>query len=83
MRGYDAATEILFPTLIVHGEADETVPVAQSQKLVSLLRQGRLIVIPGADHRYSRSRDFEKMVGLISGFLSHNLKCANLGPESD
>ncbi len=67
--GYKAGARISIPTLIVHGDQDETVPVSQSQKASTLIKGCRLEIIQGADHRYSNPRDFEKMLGLISGFV--------------
>ena len=69
VRVYDAASRISLPTLIVHGAADETVPVDQSRRLASILPRGRLEILPGADHRYSRNADFEIMLQRISAFI--------------
>jgi len=66
---YDVARDIRVPTLIVHGDADASVPVAQSRRLSDLLPDGRLEIIPDADHRYSRDEDFERMLILISEFI--------------
>jgi len=73
VRGYDAAAHIRIPTLIVHGDKDETVPLAQSRRLAALLPRARLEVIPGADHRYSRDMDFEKMISRIAGFIQQQV----------
>ena len=67
--GHDVAAGISIPTLIVHGAADETVPLSQSRKLASLLPRGELVVIPGADHLYTREEDFETLVDRLSGFI--------------
>lgn len=67
--GYRACEKIVIPALIVHGDQDEIVPVAQSQKASGLIKDCRLEIINGADHRYTRPRDFEKMLDLISGFV--------------
>lgn len=69
LKGFDVASEIAVPTLIVHGDSDESVAAADSQKLASMLSDCRLEIIKGADHRYSRPEDFEKMLGLISEFI--------------
>lgn len=69
MSGFDVASEIAVPTLIVHGDCDESVALEDSQKLASMLSDCRLEIIIGADHRYSRPEDFEKMLSLISGFI--------------
>lgn len=67
---YDTLIEKLtVPTLIVHGDADETVPLAQSQKLHSLLPNSRLVVLPGADHGFSQPEDLEAYQHLIEEFL--------------
>lgn len=66
---YDSALKINIPTLIVHGEADETVPVEQSRKAADLIPDCRLITIPGCDHVYSNPSHFEMLLTLISGFI--------------
>lgn len=70
--GYKACERIFIPTLIVHGDLDETVPVSQSRKASGLIKDCRLETIEGADHRYTKPRDFEKVLGLISGFVRQN-----------
>ena len=69
IRGYEAAEKITIPTLIVHGDRDETVPVEQSLKTSQLIKNCRLEIIEGADHIYSQPQDFEKMLRLISEFV--------------
>jgi len=72
ISGYDAAKKIKVPVLIVHGDNDEAVPVGQSKKLATLIRSCSLKIIQGADHRYSKLKDFEKMLDLISNFIIKN-----------
>jgi len=67
--GYKACERISIPTLIIHGDQDETVPVSQSQKASRLIKDCQLETIEGADHRYTRPGDFEKVLALISGFI--------------
>ncbi|MFW6140245.1 MAG: alpha/beta hydrolase family protein [Acidobacteriota bacterium] len=69
---YEKAPNIQIPTLIVHGEADETVPVDQSQKLADLIPNAKLITIPGCDHTYSNHDHFDKLLNLISRFIIEN-----------
>ena len=38
------------PTLILHGDKDEAVPLTQSQRLIKKLSEGTLLIIQGADH---------------------------------
>jgi pimeloyl-ACP methyl ester carboxylesterase len=63
------AKKINVPTLIVHGDQDETVPLEQSQKAAALIPDCRLEIIGGADHVYSKPEDFERMLILISDFI--------------
>lgn len=68
-NGYAFAENIKVPTLIVHGDRDETVPLEQSRKTAGLIPCCDLKVIKGADHVYSMPKHFEQMIGLISGFI--------------
>lgn len=72
VNGYEAAKKIKIPALIVHGDNDESVPVEQSKKIAGLMENSRLEIIQGADHRYSKPEDFERMLGLISEFIIKN-----------
>lgn len=68
-QGYSFSESTKTPTLIVHGDRDETVPIAQSQRLASILPHCRLEIIEGADHVYSRPEHFDRMLRLISDFI--------------
>ena len=69
IKAYEAAQNIKVPALIVHGDEDETVPIEQSRKMASLIQNCRLEIIEGADHKYSDTSHFEKMLDLISEFI--------------
>ncbi len=69
IKSYAAIKKIKIPTIIVHGDKDETVPLEQSIRCASLLENGRLEVIEGADHTYTQPRHFEKMLSLIADFI--------------
>lgn len=71
-HAYDAALKIKIPVLIVHGEADETVPVEQSRKAARLMPDCRLETIPGCDHVYSDPEHFNLLINLISEFIIEN-----------
>ena len=71
IQGYAIAERIKAPTLIVHGDRDETVPLEQSQKTAALIPDCRLAIIEGADHTYSDPQHFERMLGCISRFILH------------
>jgi len=69
VKAYEAAQNIKIPTLIVHGDEDETVPIEQSRKTARLIENCRLETIEGADHTYSDRSHFKKMLELISEFI--------------
>lgn len=52
-NGFAAAKNIEIPTLIVHGDQDESVPILLSEMLVKVIVNSKLVVIKDADHRYS------------------------------
>lgn len=63
---YDKVHKIKFPVLILHGDADETVLVEDSKKLVDNLENGQLIIVEGANHQLevdgSREESYDKFV---------------------
>lgn len=74
---YALARTITAPTVIVHGDADEYVPIAQSRRLFTALPQTiekRIEVVPGANHAFSRPNDFLTMTRLISDWLVRRLR---------
>lgn len=70
--GYKAAPKIIIPTLIVHGDADETVPVSQSIKTSKLIPNCKLVLIKGANHRYTEGNHVEQMLKAVSEFIIKN-----------
>lgn len=72
-NGYECAERINIPTLIVHGDCDETVPLEQSKKTSKLINNCRLEIIKGADHRYTKPEHFKKVIDLISEFIFENI----------
>lgn len=52
---YDQVKAIHCPVLIVHGDADNTVPVEQSKKLVTCFPNAQLVIVPGADHKFTNA----------------------------
>ena len=67
--GYIAAENIKIPTLVVHGDADESVPVEQAVKISKILQNGKLELVEGANHHYSGLGHFDKMIKIISDFI--------------
>lgn len=71
-NGYDVAKKIKIPTMIIHGDKDESVPIEQSKKLASLIENCRLEIFKGCDHKFSKQEDFNKMLNLITEFIVEN-----------
>lgn len=74
IHGYEEAATIIIPTLIVHGDADESVPVEQSQKTATLIKDCRLEILPGADHLFSTPYDLQKSITLFVDFMVEHLR---------
>ena len=67
--GYEVAGKIFVPTLIVHGDADQRVPINQSQQLASLIPGCHLEIIKDADHSYTKPEFFDIMINKIVNFI--------------
>lgn len=71
---YKEAESIRAPTLIVQGDCDELVPFHQSRRLIDAIRvDKRLEVLTGADHGFTKSEDFRRMVTLIVDWLTKHV----------
>jgi uncharacterized protein len=71
---YEAPKAVTLPTLIVHGDADECVPVAQSQRLQEFLGgKTSLVVLAGADHHFSQPAHFREMTDHIGQWIVDHL----------
>ncbi len=73
-RDYSVYESIKIPTLIIHGDEDPTVSIKDSKKLVEYLKNSELIIIKGADHSYTKEKDFNKMIKDITNFVIKGLK---------
>lgn len=71
--GYVAAPNIKIPTLIIHGDVDESVPVEQSMKTAKLIPNCKLILIKGANHRYTEGDHAEQMLKAMQDFIMKNV----------
>jgi len=68
---YEPAKTITAPTLIVQGDQDECVPLHQSQQLAAALTcPNRMEILPGADHQFTKSADFNRMTTLIGEWFT-------------
>lgn len=76
-RSHDTYKEIRnlkTPTLILHGDRDDNVPLEQSRKLAKAVgAQARLVVVNGAGHGFSDSAHQEQLVTEAMSFLSAHL----------
>lgn len=68
-NGYESAVKIKAPTLIVHGDADETVPYEQSVKTSKLIPDCRLHTVKGSDHRYTNPKHFEEVQRELTEYI--------------
>ena len=60
------------PVLIIHGDKDETVPYAYSEKAQKLYRNAKLIPVRGDDHCFNEHKD--EMADAIRQFFTGSLK---------
>lgn len=72
-NGYEHAENIKIPTLIVHGDKDDIVPIEQSRKTASIIKNCKLEVINGASHKYTNPGEFDKMINIVSKFIINNI----------
>lgn len=71
-NGYLVAPNIKVPVFIIHGDADNTVPISQSIKISKTIPNCRMKVISGADHRFTIPEHFEAMIKSIINFIIEN-----------
>jgi pimeloyl-ACP methyl ester carboxylesterase len=66
---YSVYKKINIPSIIIHGDLDESVPIEESKELIKHLKKSKLSIIKGADHRYSNPANFEEMINETVNFL--------------
>lgn len=66
---YPAASKIKAPTLIVHGDNDDIVPLSQSVRFSELVPGSQLEIIHDADHTYTFPKHVDEMIAAISVFV--------------
>lgn len=66
----DIAPAISIPTLIVHGTADDVVPLEQSERLNNIIKNSDLIILDGADHGFENPDHLAAYQAAIVTFLA-------------
>lgn len=70
---YEPGRTVTAPTVIVQGDHDEYVPLHQSQRLFDALPGHKhLEILPGADHRFTKPADFQRMLTLLTDWISRH-----------
>lgn len=71
---YDAVRNCQVPTLILHGDKDDNVPLEQSITLAKAIgTSARLVVVHGAGHSFSEPSHFERLTTECISFLRETL----------
>lgn len=72
----EAVAHIACPVLILHGDADEVVPVNEAHELHACLSSApnRLLVLPGGDHRFSDPGLLERAMGEALDWLAKHVQ---------
>lgn len=73
-NAHHAAQALRMPTILVHGDRDEVIPVTQSEELYLHIRAEKALhIIPGADHRFSQPEQFRRAIELLVNWLRRYL----------
>lgn len=71
----EATRRIHCPVLILHGDADEVVPVAEAYELHEVLTSPkRLSIFPGTDHRFSDARVMRRAMTEALDWLTEHVR---------
>jgi dipeptidyl aminopeptidase/acylaminoacyl peptidase len=72
------AADVKMPVLLIHGDHDAQVPLAQSKEMDRALKRAdknhKLVVIEGGDHQLWRPAERETMLTEVEKFLNANLQ---------
>jgi dipeptidyl aminopeptidase/acylaminoacyl peptidase len=66
----DSIRDVDVPTLVVHGDVDDVVPVDHAYRIARASARAQLVVLPGAPHRLRRH---DGIVDLVVGWLERVL----------
>lgn len=68
------AARITCPVLVIHGDADTTVPVSQARALYAALPgEKKLLIFPGADHRFTETEDRDAALRRAGDWMMRHL----------
>ena len=71
----ETVARITCPVLVIHGDADATVPVEQGRALhAALPGEKELCILPGADHRFTREGDRDVALGRAEEWVFRHLR---------
>jgi esterase/lipase len=69
------ASRVKAPTLVIHGDKDETVPIQHAKDIISYVGgEKRLVIVKGADHFFKEASYFKKMIYASRRWLSSHLR---------
>lgn len=66
---------ILARVLIVHGSADEIVPVKDATEIAKLIPNHKLHIVEGADHGYSSHQD--ELISVVLDYIKTGIQHVN------
>jgi pimeloyl-ACP methyl ester carboxylesterase len=69
-----AASRIRAPWLILHGDNDETVPVAEAERLASLAEGSTLRVMQGANHTFGGKHPLTEVAPMLAGTVRETVE---------
>jgi len=71
----EAVKQITCPVLILHGDADEVVPVEEAHELYACLTNTkRLSILPGTDHRLSDPAVMQRAIAEALDWLTEHVQ---------
>jgi pimeloyl-ACP methyl ester carboxylesterase len=70
-EAYSRLQKIAAPTLVIHGETDQLVPVGNSEVIAARINGSQLVKLPRASHIFTTDQP-EASLSAIMGFLAQS-----------
>ncbi len=72
LPGFESVTKIAMPVLVIHGQYDSIVPLAEGEKIYRNIgsRDKKMVIIPGADHNTIFAEGMDLYLKELSGFVN-------------